>query len=393
MTETAPNPVPDETFWNGRRVFVTGHTGFKGAWLVAMLDHLGANVSGYALAPDTDPSLFDLAGIAEICDHHIGDIRDGEKLSKAVEDFRPDIVLHLAAQSLVRRSYRDPIETFGVNVLGTANLLEACRRVPMIKAVINVTTDKCYENKNQTEGYRETDRLGGNEPYSASKACSELLTYAYRKSFFDPDEHPKHGLALASARAGNVIGGGDWCEDRIVPDAVRSFSAGETLIVRNVDAVRPWQHVLDPLTGYLLLAQRCVNDGPAFARAWNFGPGTLRLFSVGAVVEALVKLWPEPVEWKAVTSPDDPPEAETLVLDSSMAGDELGWRALIGFDDAVVLTVEWYIAHLGGAKPQGLRELMERQIGDYLNAAGSGRRSRRLEVKAETTSPASRGDD
>ncbi len=372
MTETALNPVLDATFWKGRRVFVTGHTGFKGAWLVAMLNHLGADAGGYALAPDTDPSLFDLAGIADICAHTIGDIRDTEKLSKTVRDFKPDIVLHLAAQSLVRRSYRDPVETFEVNVLGSTYLLEACRGVPTIKAVVNVTTDKCYENKNQTKGYRESDRLGGNDPYSASKACSEMLTHAYRNSFFKPADHADHGISLATARAGNVIGGGDWCEDRIIPDAVRAFSAGRTLVVRSVDAVRPWQHVLDPLSGYLLLAQRCVENGPAFAKAWNFGPGTSRLFSVGAVVEAVAKRWPEPVEWKAESSPDDPPEAKTLVLDSGLAGDELGWRARIGFDDAIALTSEWYIAHLGGANPHGLRQLMGRQIGDYLNAAGAG---------------------
>ncbi len=372
MTGTNPKPILDPAFWHGRRVFVTGHTGFKGAWLVAMLNHLGAEVSGYALAPDTDPSLFDLAGIGDICEHHIGDVRDGPKLSRTVTDFEPEIVLHLAAQSLVRRSYREPVETFETNVLGTANLLEACRKASMIKAVVNVTTDKCYENQNQPEGYRESDRLGGNDPYSASKACSEMLTHAYRKSFFNPDDHAHHGIALASARAGNVIGGGDWCEDRIVPDAVRAFSAGEILIVRNVDAVRPWQHVLDPVAGYLLLAQRCVRDGPAFAKAWNFGPGTSCLFSVGAVVDALTKHWPKPVNWEALSTPNDPPEAETLVLDSGLANDELGWTARIEFDDAIALTSEWYIAHQGGAKPQGLRELMERQIGDYLNAAGPG---------------------
>ena len=327
-----------------------------------MLHHLGAQVHGFALSPDTDPSLFDLAGIDEICDHHIGDVRDGEAISKAVEAFGPDIVIHLAAQSLVRRS-------FEVNVLGTANLLEACRTASTVKAVINVTTDKCYENKNQAEGYLESDRLGGSDPYSASKACSELLTHAYRKSFFNPDDHANHGLILASARAGNVIGGGDWCEDRIIPDAIRAFSVGKPLVVRNVGAVRPWQHVLDPLSGYLLLAQRCMTDGPAFAKAWNFGPGTSRLFSVGAVVETLVKLWPEPAEWKALSSPDDPLEAETLVLDSGLAGEELGWLARIGFEDALALTSEWYIAHKDGAGSAGLRQLMERQMDEYLKAA------------------------
>ena len=341
MTEIRPKPTLDPTYWKSCRVFVTGHTGFKGAWLIAMLRYFKAEVRGYALAPNTDPSLFNLAGLADICEHHVGDIRDGDSLSKGIQDFKPEIVLHMAAQSLVRRSYREPLETFETHVLGTANLLEACRNTSTIKAIINVTTDKCYENKNQTVGYREEDRLGGNDPYSASKVCSEMVTHAYRNSYFNPTDHAHHGVALASARAGNVIGGGDWCEDRIVPDAVRSFSAGDTLIVRHIDAVRPWQHVLDPLSGYLLLAQRCIENGPAFSKAWNFGPRTSRLFSVGAVVEALAKRWPEPVEWKAETSPVAPPEAETLVLDSGLAGDELGWQARIGFDDVISLTSEW----------------------------------------------------
>jgi CDP-glucose 4,6-dehydratase len=364
---TRPKPMLDSAFWTRRLVFVTGHTGFKGAWLVAMLRHLGADVHGYALVPDTDPNLFDLAGIADICAHHIGDVRDGAKLSKAVADFAPEIVLHLAAQSLVRWSYREPVETFETNILGTANVLEACREVSSVKAVVNVTTDKCYENKNQEKGYIETDRLGGNDPYSASKACSEMLTNAYRNSFFPSGGYADHGVALASARAGNVIGGGDWCEDRIVPDAVRSFSSGETLIVRSPDAVRPWQHVLDPLSGYLLLAQQCVEHGTAFAKGWNFGPGTSRLYSVGALVEELVKHWPEPVEWKAEASPDDPPEATTLVLDSGLAADKLGWQARVGFADAIALTAEWYIAHQGGATPGDLRLLMDGQISNHLS--------------------------
>jgi len=351
-------------------VFVTGHTGFKGAWLTAMLDRLGALVHGYALPPDTEPSLFELVGITGICEHEIGDIRDVAKLSQAVADFEPSVVLHLAAQSLVRRSYRDPIETFQTNVLGTVNLLEASRGCATIEAVVNVTTDKCYENQGRTDGYRESDRLGGADPYSASKACSELVTQAYRSSFFTPADGAQNGIALASARAGNVIGGGDWCEDRIVPDAVRAFSAGEKLVVRNVDAVRPWQHVLDPLYGYLLLAQRCAEDGPRFAKGWNFGPETSQLYSVGAMVEALAGLWPGPAEWEAQPSADDPAEAETLVLDSSLASDELGWQAQLGFDDAIALTAAWYVAHQESAGTEELRSLMDRQIDDYLEAAG-----------------------
>ena len=365
MTETAPNPVPDAAFWNGRRVFVTGHTGFKGGWLVAMLRHLGAETRGYALAPDTEPNLFDVAAIADMCGHRIGDVRDADSLAGAVRDFNPEIVIHMAAQSLVRRSYRDPLETLQTNVLGTANLLEACRTADGIRAVVNVTTDKCYENRNQAAGYRETDRLGGKDPYSASKACSEIITSAYRDSFFSTGKG-ETGLTLSSARAGNVIGGGDWCGDRIIPDAVRAFSTGQTLIVRNVEAVRPWQHVLEPVLGYLLLAERLAENGAAFAKGWNFGPKSGEVYSVAKVVEEIAGHWPGPAEWEARTSPDAPHEAHTLVLDSTLAREELGWRARLGFGNAVRLTAEWYGAHHAGADTGALADLMERQIADYL---------------------------
>ncbi|MDA1091319.1 MAG: CDP-glucose 4,6-dehydratase [Proteobacteria bacterium] len=364
MTQTASKPMLDTGFWNGRRVFVTGHTGFKGAWLVAMLRHLGAEIRGYALAPDTDPSLFDVAGIADMCDHRIGDVRDAENLTGAIRDFKPEIVIHMAAQSLVRRSYGAPLETVQINVLGTANLLEACRTADSIRAAINVTTDKCYENRNQAEGYRETDPLGGKDPYSASKACSEIITGAYRESFFNTGGS---GVALASARAGNVIGGGDWCEDRIIPDAVRAFSTGKPLVIRNAIAVRPWQHVLEPVSGYLLLAERLAEQGAAYAKGWNFGPECGEVYSVAQVVEEFAGHWPGPAEWKARTSPDAPHEAQTLVLDSTLAGKELGWRARIGFKDAIRLTAEWYAAHQAGADAAVLAGLLESQIADYLN--------------------------
>ncbi|NQV83534.1 MAG: CDP-glucose 4,6-dehydratase [Rhodospirillales bacterium] len=365
MTETALKPMLNAEFWNGRRVFLTGHTGFKGAWLVAILRHLGSVTGGYALAPDTTPNLFDAAGIAGMCNHRIGDVRDSEALVGAIRDFKPEIIIHMAAQSLVRRSYRDPLETVQVNILGTANLLEACRAADSIRAVVNVTTDKCYENRNQAEGYRETDPLGGKDPYSASKACSEIITGAYRESFFNAGGD---GLALASARAGNVIGGGDWCEDRIIPDAVRAFSTDQPLVIRNAIAVRPWQHVLEPVSGYLLLAERLAEQGAAYAKGWNFGPESGKVFSVAQVVEEFAGHWPGPTEWEAQTSPDAPHEAQTLVLDSTLAGKELGWRARLGFKDAVRLTAEWYAIHHTGADTATLAGLLERQIADYLDA-------------------------
>jgi CDP-glucose 4,6-dehydratase len=367
MTGTTPKAKLDVGFWKGRRVFVTGHTGFKGAWLVAMLRHLGAQTRGYALAPETAPSLFDIAAIADVCDHQIGDVRDAENLTGAIRDFKPEIVIHMAAQSLVRRSYREPLETVQVNVLGTANLLEACRATDGIRAVVNVTTDKCYENRNQAEGYREASPLGGKDPYSASKACSEIITGAYRESFFNADGDD-FGLALASARAGNVIGGGDWCEDRIIPDAVRAFSAGQPLIVRSANAVRPWQHVLEPAFGYLLLAERLAGKGSAFAKGWNFGPESDEVFSVAQVVEEFAGHWPGAAEWEARISPDAPREAHTLILDSTLAGKELGWRARLGFNDTIRLTAEWYAAHHEGQDTARLAGLLERQIADYLDA-------------------------
>ena len=367
MTDPADNPAPDAAFWKGRRVFVTGHTGFKGGWLVAMLRHLGARTYGYALAPDTQPSLFDAANVAGMCNHLIADIRDAGALAGAVRNARPEIVIHMAAQSLVRRSYRDPLETMQVNVLGTANLLEACRAVEGILAVVNVTTDKCYENRDRLEGYRETDRLGGRDPYSASKACSEILTAAWRESFFAGAEG-NATLALASARAGNVIGGGDWCEDRIIPDAVRAFSAGKPLIVRNADAVRPWQHVLEPLSGYLLLAERLAKKGKAFAKAWNFGPEKDKVYSVARLVEEFSSYWGGPAEWENRADPDAPHEAKSLVLDSAEARREISWRARLGFGEAVRLTAEWYAAYHAGADSAALAALTERQIAGYLDA-------------------------
>ena len=263
----------DSGFWHGKRVLITGHTGFKGGWLSLWLQSMGAEVSGYALPPSTNPSLFEKASVSRgMASSHLADIRDLDILKSALQETHPEIVFHLAAQPLVRHSYANPVETYATNVMGTVHLLEAIRTTAGVRAVVNITTDKCYENREWVWGYRENDPLGGHDPYSSSKGCSELVTSAYRNSFFDAKGYSRHGVALASARAGNVIGGGDWAMDRLVPDMIRAFSKGEAVVIRSPHAIRPWQHVLEPLWGYLTLAERLWEQGPAFAESWNFGP-------------------------------------------------------------------------------------------------------------------------
>jgi CDP-glucose 4,6-dehydratase len=262
----------DKQFWKNKRVFLTGHTGFKGSWLSIWLDSLGANVHGYSLKPPTDPSLFNLCSIDRFTNSTIGDIRNRDLLKATLQKAQPEIVFHLAAQPLVRESFKNPVETYETNVMGTVNLLDAVRACPSVKAVVIVTTDKCYENREWHWGYRENDPMGGYDPYSSSKGCAELVTAAYRQSFFNPKDFDNHHIAVASARAGNVIGGGDWALDRLVPDCLKAILDGRKIIVRNPHAIRPWQHVLEPLRGYLLLAQKLFENGPQFAEAWNFGP-------------------------------------------------------------------------------------------------------------------------
>ncbi len=327
-------------FWGGRRVFLTGHTGFKGSWLSLWLSSLGAKVSGYALDPPTEPNLYRAAGLEELVRSVRADVRDGERLAHEMRKAAPEVVFHLAAQPLVRESYRAPIETYTVNVIGTAHLLEAVRSSPGVRAVVVVTSDKCYENREWVWGYRESDALGGFDPYSSSKACAELVTAAYRSSFFPADAHRGHGVAIATARAGNVIGGGDWATDRIVPDCIRAFQGGRPVAVRNPGALRPWQHVLDPLFGYLLLAERLLVEGPALAGAWNFGPDDADVRPVGALVEALCRHWGSEA---ALTIDSDmhPHEARFLKLDCSRARTLLGWRPLWDLETAVAKTVSW----------------------------------------------------
>ncbi len=328
----------------GRTVLVTGHTGFKGSWLSLWLRELGAEVTGYALDPPTEPSLFVDADVDAAVTSVIGDVRDLDHLCATVDAHRPSVVLHLAAQPLVRAAYDEPVATFDTNVVGTANVLEAIRRVGGVDAVVSVTTDKCYDNREWVWGYREDDRLGGHDPYSASKACAELVTSAYRSSF---------GLdVVASARAGNVIGGGDWATDRLVPDIVRAFGRGDEVVIRNPAAIRPWQHVLEPLAGYLQLAAALCASGSEVAEAWNFGPADADARPVSAIVESLADAWGAGAAWRTDDG-DHPHEATYLKLDHSKATARLGWTPRLGLDEALAWTVEVYRSCLDGGDVRG----------------------------------------
>jgi CDP-glucose 4,6-dehydratase len=343
----------DRDFWRGRSVLVTGHTGFKGGWLAAWLIDLGARVHGLALEPATDPSLFELARLGQLMAHAVGDLRDRTVALRALRDVAPEVVFHLAAQSLVRQGLREPVDTFDTNVMGTVHLLDAVRTAPSVRAVVVVTSDKCYEETTSHRGYREGDPLGGRDPYSASKGCQEIVTHAFRRSFLK--------CGVATARAGNVIGGGDWAYDRVIPDAVRALVDGRAVRLRNPGAVRPWQHVLEPLAGYLGLAERlCLNQGGD--GAWNFGPDEADQTSVRDLVERLHRMWGHG-SWAPESDPDAGKEASVLRLDASHARRELAWRPRLGLDRAVRLTVDWYRAVLERAADPW--ELTCRQIREY----------------------------
>ena len=345
-------------FWRGQRVLVTGHTGFKGGWLVTWLGELGARVTGYALPPDTTPSFFERSGLAGRLTSHLADVRDPVALGEALGAAEPRVVFHLAAQPLVRRSYREPVATFATNVLGTAHLLEAARRVPSVEAVVVVTSDKCYEPRAGGPAFREDDPLGGPDPYSASKAGAELVTAAYRHSFFTGG-----GPRVATARAGNVIGGGDWAEDRLLPDAMRALGRGEPVRVRNPAAVRPWQHVLEPLGGYLMLAERlCAGDDAT--GSWNFGPREEDAVSVATLVE-LVLGFCDGGRWEAAPESGAPHEAPVLRLDATRARARLGWRPALTLKEAAGLTVAWYRAAAAGGRSDDLHALSVEQIRHY----------------------------
>ncbi|SNB45027.1 CDP-glucose 4,6-dehydratase [Geobacter sp. DSM 9736] len=351
----------DKAFWNNRKVFVTGHTGFKGAWLSLWLHRMGAVVTGYALHPPTNPNLFELARVGEVVDSVIADVRDGEAVGKAMISAAPDVVIHMAAQPLVRDSYVNPAETYAINVMGTVNVFEAVRRCRSVKAIINVTTDKCYENREWVWGYRENEPMGGYDPYSSSKACSELVTAAYRNSFFNPRDFSSHGVAVASARAGNVIGGGDWAADRLVPDCVRALLQGEKLVLRNPEAVRPWQHVLEPLSGYLLLAQHLVEGGARYGEAWNFGPRDEDARPVEWIAQTLCASWGNGATYE-VDSGQHPHEAHYLKLDCSKAGGKLGWNPRWDLAKSLDLIVDWTKAY---QRNEDMRDVCLRQISEY----------------------------
>lgn len=341
----------NETFWKGRRVLLTGHTGFKGSWLALWLSSLDARVYGYALAPDTDPSLYQLARIDNLLDSTIADIRDREQLDLSMQAAQPEIVLHLAAQPLVRESFKDPVTTFETNVMGTINVLEAVRRCESVKAVVVVTTDKCYLNREWDWGYRENEPLGGHDPYSASKACTELVAQSWRLSFMGAGGEDERHCALATARAGNVIGGGDWAKDRLVPDLLNSIAANQDLVLRNPEAIRPWQHVLEPLAGYLMLAEKLYNEGEDWAQAWNFGPHDADARSVSWIVEQLIQECDSSTQWRRETAAQ-PHEAQHLKLDCSKARQQLGWNPIWGLDRCLKEIAAWHTAWAVGEDMQ-----------------------------------------
>ncbi len=351
----------DPDFWSGRNVLVTGHTGFKGSWLSLWLQSLGANVSGYALDPPTEPSLFDIAGVANGMNSIIGDVRDRQAVDAALASVEPEVIIHMAAQPVVRVSYDEPIDTYATNIMGTAHLLDAVRRTSSVRAVVSITSDKCYRNNEWVWGYREDDNLGGNDPYSSSKAGAEIIIAAMRNSYFNPTDYDQHGVGLASVRAGNVIGGGDWAKDRLIPDTVRAFLSRNPVTIRNPISTRPWQHVIEPLHGYLMVAERLWTDGATFSQAWNFGPVEDDAKPVEWIVSHAAELWGDGAEWRL----DDavhPHEDTFLQLDCSKAHRHLGWQPKLRLDLTLDWIVEWFRAYERG---EDMRAFTEMQIARF----------------------------
>jgi CDP-glucose 4,6-dehydratase len=359
--------MPNHSFWKGRRVFLTGHTGFKGSWLSLWLNALGADVTGYALEPPTQPSLFDQAGVSRAVKSICADIRDFPLIKSAIAESHPEVVFHMAAQSVVRRGYENPIETYSSNVMGTVHLLEALRQLGQPCAVVNITSDKCYENKEWVWGYREDDNLGGHDPYSNSKACAELVTSAFRDSYFRAEDFGGLRVAVASARAGNVIGGGDWTSDQLIPDLMRAFLSKQPCLIRSPFAIRPWQFVLEPLRGYLMLAERLTEDPGRFASGWNFGPAEADARPVSWIADELAQLWGDSACWHQDGGPH-PREDHYLKLDASKARAYLGWHPVLPLSQAFGWIVEWYRAFQKG---DDLRHLTRRQIEQYETLAES----------------------
>ena len=352
----------DKDFWSGKKVFITGHTGFKGGWLTLWLFEMGAIVKGYSLPPPTVPSFFDECCIEDLLESEIGDIRDFNHLHKSVLNFKPDVVIHMAAQSLVRESYDSPVTTYDTNLMGTVNVLESVRLVDDVRVLINITTDKCYENKEWEWGYREEDLLGGYDPYSNSKSCAEFATASYRQSFFSKSKLQK----VVTVRAGNVIGGGDWAKDRLVPDILKACGNNESVAIRNPNAVRPWQHVLEPLSGYLILAQSLWNSDKEYFPAWNFGPHQSSVKSVGWIANKISELWPRDVHI-SIDDAKHPHEASILKLDISRALTRLNWVPKLKIEQALLLTVDWHYAYLNA---ENMRDFSLGQIKDFIGTNG-----------------------
>ena len=353
-------------FWRGKRVFLTGHTGFKGSWLSLWLQSLGAEVHGLALAPSTSPNLFTVARVAEgLASNTMGDIRDLLTVQKAMSSAQPDIVIHMAAQPLVRLSYAEPVETYATNVMGTVHVLEAARQVKSVKSIVVVTTDKCYDNKEWAWGYREDEPMGGHDPYSSSKGCAELVSAAYRTSFFNAASYAQHGVGIATVRAGNVIGGGDWAQDRLIPDILTAFEQGRKVAIRNPHAIRPWQHVMEPLRGYLMLAEKLFEHGPRFGEAWNFGPNDEDAKPVEWVVSQMALLWGADAQWQ-LDDADNPHEAHYLKLDISKARSRVGWYPALRLNDSLTLILEWSKQFAAGAN---MRQFTLSQLHSYLALA------------------------
>jgi CDP-glucose 4,6-dehydratase len=348
----------NKKFWEKKSVLITGHTGFKGSWLSIWLNMLGSNLHGYALRPNTQPNMFQIADVNKIIKSNISDIRDYNKLLAIMKKCQPQIIFHLAAQPLVRRSYKDPLETYQTNVLGTANLLQAARYVGSVRAVVVITSDKCYENKESDYAYKESDPLGGYDPYSSSKACAEIVTAAYRNSFFKDSD-----AAVASARAGNVIGGGDWAADRLVPDCIKAWIKNKTVEIRYPHAIRPWQHVLEPLAGYIVLAEKLYKHGSKFAHAWNFGPNESSIKNVAVLVKNLANLWGKQAKWK-ITAVKQPHEAILLKLNCSMAKTKLPWKPCWNIEKSLEKTVQWYKTY--SQNPHKTINVTTEQINQYM---------------------------